>query len=74
MPGLKKHTEHINAIACNYFIQGFLAKAQAISTSIINKQSKIKYKPYRTKGRLPPSKFCLIIYGTKYLDTRALVS
>ena len=50
---LKNTPVHINSIACNYFIQGFLAKAQAINTSINNKKSLMKYKPYRTKGRLP---------------------
>jgi len=51
----------LNSSPCSYFIQGFLASAQAIDAAIKEKQTKVKYTPYRTKGRTASSfmHFCI---------------
>jgi len=41
-----------SAKSCIHFIKGFVAAARAIDSSLIDKQSKKKYTPYRTKGRV----------------------
>ncbi len=50
-------SEHENTESCKYFIQGFLANAQAINSLVKDEQTNKKYKPYRTKGRTLPSGF-----------------
>ena len=54
---LSSTPDHTNSKHCIYFIQGFLAASQAIETSIIDKQNKKLYRPYRTRGRMLPKKF-----------------
>ena len=53
-----------NAKPCSYFIQGFLAAAQAIDPPIIDQQTKkssefrgFMSRPYRNRGQIPPTRF-----------------
>ena len=55
-----------------YFIQGFLATAQAINSSIINKQDNKLYKPYRTKGRISPTAFISFCVPIDEPDARVI--
>ena len=47
--------EQLNAKPCIYFIQGFLAAAQAIDPPIINQQAKKPRRSYGLMSRTPPS-------------------
>ena len=64
--------EHDNAKPCIYFIKGFLASAQAIDSSIVNQKKKILYKPYRTKGRMPPNSFIYYCVPVSEPDARVI--
>lgn len=60
--GLTTSLEHENVKPCIYFIQGFLAAAQAIDPPIINQKTKNNRKSYGLTSRyywekIPPTRF-----------------
>ena len=65
-------SDQANDSPCTYFIQGFLATAQAINASIINKQDNKLYKPYRTKGRISPTAFISFCVPIDEPDARVI--
>ena len=65
-------SEQANDKSCIYFIKGFLATAQAINSSIINKQGNKLYKPYRTKGRISSTDFMPFCVPIDESDARVI--
>jgi len=65
-------SEQTNDKPCIYFIQGFLATAQAINSSIIKKHGNKLYKPYRTKGRISPTDFIPFCVPIDESDARVI--